>query len=47
LRPPPAWSAARNLGSFGYGRLHVNASALAYEYVGLTGVVLDQFWITQ
>jgi 3',5'-cyclic AMP phosphodiesterase CpdA len=45
--PPPVWSAARNLGSFGYGRLHVNASALAYEYVGLTGVVLDQFWITK
>ena len=43
--PPPVWSAARNLGSFGYGRLHVNASALAYEYVGLTGVVLDQFEI--
>jgi hypothetical protein len=45
--PAPAWSAARNLGSFGYGRLRVNASAFAYEYVGLTGAVLDAFAITK
>jgi hypothetical protein len=45
--PPPAWSASRILGSFGYGRLRVNASALEYSYVGLTGVVLDAFAITK
>lgn len=43
--PPPAWSAARILGSFGYGRLAATPHELKYEFVGMVGTVLDSFTI--
>ena len=45
--PPPPWSAARILGSFGYGRITASAKSLQYEFVGLYGEVLGAFQITK
>jgi hypothetical protein len=52
--PAPAWSAARILGSFGYGRLTLLPAAaaamplqLVYEFVGMHGQVLDAWAINK
>ena len=45
IEPPPAWSAVRMNGVFGYGRLEADARALNYTFVGLFGQVLDVFSI--
>jgi hypothetical protein len=48
VEPPPAWSAVRANGVFGYGRLEVASNAgaqmlLNYTQLGLYGEVLDSF----